>query len=146
MPGVNYSGWGWDAPFSASGDLGAAQYRFVQPAQTYRLVERSTGGSAPAPLGILQNDPNTGEEAAVRVLGTSYLYVSTACGNIGYRDFLTAGSDGQGVLAGGAGAGSALHAMALPPSTITAGSGILIEALLLLNPMSGSAGFVDNTP
>jgi hypothetical protein len=146
MPGVNYSGAGIDLPFSASGDLGAVQYRFVQPAQGYRLVERATGGSGPAPLGILQNDPNTGEEAAVRVHGTSYLYVSTACGSVGYRDFLTSGSDGQGVLAGAAGAGSAIHAMSLTPSTISSGSGILVEALLILNPMSGSAGFVDNTP
>lgn len=146
MAGVNYSGAGIDLPFSASGDLGAAQYRFVQPAQNYRLVERATGGSAPAPLGILQNDPGPGEEASVRVNGTSYLYVSAASGTIGYRDFLSCASDGMGVLAGTAGGGSSIHAMALPPSAITSGSGILIEAYLLPNPMSGSAGFVDNTP
>lgn len=141
----NYSGAGIDLPMTASGDLSAVQYRFVQPAQNPRLVERATGGSNPAPMGVLQNDPVNGEAAAVRAYGTSLLYVSTACGNLGYRDWLTSGSDGQGVLAGTAGAGSAIHAMYLG-AAITSGSGILGEAFIFTNPMSGSAGFVDNTP
>jgi len=141
----NYSGAGIDLPFTASGNLNAAQYRFVQLAQTSRKVERATGGSGPAPIGVLQNDPDDGDGATVRTYGTTLLYVSTASGNLGYRDFLTSGSDGQGILAGAAGAGSAIHAMYLG-GTLTSGSGILAEAFVFTNPMSGSAGFVDNTP
>lgn len=141
----NYSGAGVDLPMTASGDLNATQYRFVQPAQTAKLVERGTGGSSPAPLGVLQNDPVSGGEATVRVFGTTFLIVSTACGTLTHRDWLTSGSDGQGVLAGTAGAGSSIHAMYLG-ATLTSGSGILGEAYIFPNPMSGSAGFVDNTP
>lgn len=141
----NYSGAGIDLPMTASGDLSAAQYRFVQPAQDARKVERATGGSSPAPFGVLQNDPVNGEAATVRTMGTTYLYVSSACGTVGYRDWITSGSDGQGVLAGTAGAGSAIHGMHLG-AAISSGSGILSEAYIFPNPMSGSAGYVDNTP
>lgn len=139
---ANYSGDGITLPMTASGDLDNTQYRFVQPAQTAKKVERATGGSGPAPLGVLQNDPRDGEEAAVKVSGTTLVYASTACGVILYRDFLTSGSDGQAVLA--TGAGSAIHAMAM--TALSSGSGALIEAFVFTNPLSGSGQTVDNTP
>lgn len=140
---TNYSGTGIDLPMTASGDLNGVQYRFVQPAQTAKKVEQATGGSSPAPFGVLQNDPRDGEAAAVRVYGTTYVYASTACGAISYRDWLTSGSDGQAVLTG-TGAGSAIHAMAM--TALASGSGVLIEAFIFTNPMSGCQTVIDNTP
>ncbi len=140
---ANYN-FGIDLPFSASGDLSTALYKFVKPATTAERVLLANGGSNPAPLGVLQNNPRSGEEAAVRVFGVTQVYGSSACGNIGYGDWLTSGSDGQAVLAGAAGAGSAIHAMAL--DSVSSASGILIKAYIFPNPMSGSGVFSDNTP
>jgi hypothetical protein len=136
----NYSGAGIDLPFSASGDLSAAQYRFVAPAGAARGVIRATGGSGPAPIGVLQNDPVSGEAATVRVFGTTLLYANADSGAIGYRDWLTSASDGQAILA----AGSALVGMAL--GALASGSGVLIEAYVFPNYLSASAGIPDNTP
>lgn len=140
---ANYN-FGVDLPFSASGDLNTSLYRFVKPATTAERVLQSTGGSNPAPLGVLQNNPRSGEEATVRVFGVTQVYGSSASGNIAYGDWLTSGSDGQAILAGTQGSGSAVLAMAL--ESVTSASGILMKAFVFPNPMSGSAGFVDNTP
>lgn len=126
--------------FSASGDLNSKQFYFVQPATTARLIEAATGGSGPAPIGVLQNDPRDGEAGDVCVLGTSQVYASTACGAIGYRDWITSGSDGQAVLA--AGAGSAHCGFAL--QALSSGSGVLIEAYIF--PMQLGYSISDNTP
>lgn len=136
----NYSGAGIDLPFSASGDLSAAQYRFVAPAGAARGVIPATGGSGPAPLGVLQNDPVDGEAAKVRVLGTTNVYASTACGVIGYGDWLSSGSDGQAVLA------SASSIVAMSLGSLSSGSGVLIEAYVFPNFLAASAGIPDNTP
>lgn len=135
---------GIDIPLAASGDLNGKQFYWVQPAATARLVEGGTGASGPAPIGVLQNDPASGETANVRVMGSTKLVSSNASGNIGYRDFLTCGSDGQAVLAGTAGTGSHVGAIALEANS--SGSGVTIEAFIFPNFLSGSGNYTDNTP
>jgi len=129
------SGWAWDLTFSASGDLSAKQYYFVAPASTAKRVQVATGASGPAPIGVLQDDPVSGAECAVRIAGTTKLSVNATTA-IGYGDFLTSASDGQGVVT----TGSAFHAMAL--EALSSGSGVIIEAMLLPH----GAYLADNTP
>ena len=125
----------FDYTFSASGDLSSNQYYFVAPAGTAKRVQVATGASGPAPLGILQDDPSSGDVCNVRIYGTSQLSVNATTA-ITYGDFLTSASDGQGVVT----TGSAFHAMAL--ETLASGSGIKIEVLLLPH----GAYLADNTP
>lgn len=129
------SGWAWDETFSASGDLSSKQYYFVAPASTAKRVLTATGASGPAPIGVLQDDPVSGYECVVRIFGSTKL-VCDAGTAIGYGDFLTSGSGGQGVVT----TGSAFHAMAL--EELASGSGVTIEALLLPH----GAYLADNTP
>lgn len=129
------SGFSWDETFSASGDLSSYQYRFVKPASTAKRVLLASGASGAAPIGVLQDDPVSGEAANVRMLGSTKLYVDAGTA-IAYGDFLTSGSTGLGVVS----TGSAFHAMAC--EDVASGSGILIEAILL----PYGAYLADNTP
>jgi|SRR3972149_6978067 len=117
--------WNVSLPFSASGDLSSKQYYFVQPATTAKRVLTATGASNPAPIGVLQGDPVSGEEAQVTILGVSQVWFSGSVA-LAYGDFIMAGSAGgaekAGVVAGSAANGMALEAM-------TAGSGY-VEALI----------------
>ncbi len=122
MATYNY---GIDLPFSASGDLTAKQYYFVTHASAAKRVQASTGASNPAPIGVLQNDPRTGEEATVRVWGVSKV-VADADTAIGYGDYLTSGSTGMAVINTN---GSSVAAMSL--QDLTSGTGVYIEVLLL---------------
>lgn len=116
---------GLDFPFSASGDLDAVQYRFVMTACTPGMVLRATGASNPAPLGILQNDPRSGDVANVRIWGVSFLDVDAGTA-IQYGDYLTSSSVGLGVINTN---GSSVAAVAL--NAVTSGSGVRIPVLLL---------------
>lgn len=122
---ANWSGDGVDLPFSACGDLNAAQYRFVEAASTSNRVQQSTGGSGPYPLGILQNDPASGDGANVRVSGTSILKVNADTA-ITYGNFLTSNSVGMGIKISTA--SQPFHAIAL--QEVTSGSNIEIKVLL----------------
>ena len=73
---AQYSGFGLDYTFTASGDLGSYQYRFVKCASTPTKVDLATGGSEPVALGVLQNDPYSGDLANVRMLGVTKVYFS----------------------------------------------------------------------
>lgn len=123
-----YSGDGIDISFSASGDLNAAQYYFVQLATTEGRVLAATGASGPAPVGVLQNDPKSLDAARVRVGGVTMLWIDAATA-VAYNDFITSGSDGRGVVAETAGSnpyyGIALEAVAsgsaLIPVLLTSG-------------------------
>ena len=117
--------WQVNLPFSASGDLSSHQYKFVKPATTAKRVLLANGASNPAPLGVLQNDPISGEEAQVCFLGVSQLWVSSSA-NIAYGDFLRCGSAGGAELHNEVGA-SAANGIAL--EAMSAGSGY-IEALI----------------
>lgn len=135
---ATYSGMGVDLPFTASGNLTAKQYYFMKCAVDARKVLTSTAASAPMPIGILQNDPNTGEEATIRMLGSSKVIANADSGAIAYGDWLISGSDGQAIAnttACTAGQGIAMEALA-------SGCGIEIEILLL----PGAHSFGDNVP
>lgn len=133
---ATFSGWGWDqGTWSASGDLSSKQYHFVEVANNEGYVRAATGASGPIPIGVLQNDPQDGEEAQVRILGVTQVYADAASA-IGAGDFITSGSDGQAVLA----TGSVAAGIALKP--LSSGSGVLIEVLL----MPAAYRLTDNTP
>lgn len=70
-----------DAPFLAGEDLSAStkQYRFVSlNSASNQEVFQATGASLPTPIGVLQNSPCQNEEAQVRLLGATKLYVSAS--------------------------------------------------------------------
>jgi len=58
-----------DLTFVAGEDLSNAQYQFVRISDN-QTVKLCTTGALDA-IGVLQNNPKAGEEALVRVLGTS---------------------------------------------------------------------------
>ncbi len=94
---ANFSGMGLDLPFSASGDLGDYQYRFVKVASTMMRVDAATGASNPVPIGVLQNDPYSGDSAIVRVAGVTKVSVSS-CAAISVGQLLVCGSDARAEL------------------------------------------------
>ena len=125
---ANYN-WGFDYPFTAGADLSAAQYRFARLGTTAKQVLQANGASNPGVVGIIQSNPNaSGQEAPVRVHGTSQLYVD-AENPIGYGSNLKSGSTGLGLLQSDTSSSAVTHAIALEP--VSSGSGILIEVLLV---------------
>jgi len=71
---VEYSG--LDITLEAAEDLSGQQYRFVVQASdsTVQLANAATD----VPLGVLQNAPESGEAAVVRINGTSKLVMNAA--------------------------------------------------------------------
>ena len=128
-------GWVWDETFTANADLDAYQYHAVTMGSVAREVKVGTGGSGPVPLGVLQNDPNVGEAAAVRIMGRTKCWASVGTA-ITYGDFLYCGSIGHLEVA----AGSVASAFAL--EALASGSAI-IEVLWFGN---YQAIVADNTP
>jgi hypothetical protein len=123
---------GIDLSFQAKNDLNSYQYHFVEsegPASgSSGVVDVGTGGSNTGPLGVLQNDPNVGEAAAVRMIGSTLLYVNAAGSTITFGRLLTCGSDGHGepvsYSAGATGSAYIGHAIALDYTT---SDGVAIE-------------------
>ena len=134
---ANYN-WGFDYPLSACGDANSLQYHFVQVASggAGNTFEKSSGASNPAPFGVLQDDPESGQVGAVRVLGVTKLIVN-ADSAITAGDYLTSSSTGQAVVS----TGSSVAALAL--ESVASGSGVYIRALLL---PYASGNKADNTP
>lgn len=121
---TEYSGWGWDETFSASGDLSGKLFRFVALASAGdRYVNLASGASNPLPIGVLQNQPEDGQAAAVRILGITPLF-ATATSAITPGTYLTSTTDGVAIKA----TGSPAAAMAL--ESLSSGSAV-ISALLL---------------
>ena len=97
-------GWGLDESFKAATNLSACQYHWVKAGSVAGEVAAATAGSVPLPLGVLQNDPNAGEEAVVRLFGISKLAASGALSSgaaspIAHGDPVTVGSHGKGLHA-----------------------------------------------
>lgn len=130
-------GFVWDETFTASGDLGSYQYYFVRNVKGQEgYVQAASSATAPAPLGILQNDPRDGEAATVRLLGRS----KCVAGNtIGVGDFVVAASDGEADLA----AGSTANGIALTAGTAGAKFEVLLGHFGFMNLYSVAT---DNTP
>ena len=65
-----------DLPLKAAADLRTHQYKFVKLDANGNVVLCSAAGERV--LGILQNKPNTGETATVRIIGISKIVCSAA--------------------------------------------------------------------
>ena len=98
---------------SAGADLSAKQYYFVKMSADNTVILCS--GATDVPIGVLQNDPASGEEASVLVVGGTKLVASAAIAaglkigtaSTGKADAKVAGTDtteytvGQVLLASG---------------------------------------------
>lgn len=91
-----YEGTGIDLSFIAAEDLSAMQYRFVHQASD-TTVDMVDSGSE-FPLGILQNAPESGEVAVVRVTGVSKLVMNAAVavGALLKCEYVGASDNGKG--------------------------------------------------
>lgn len=91
---IEYSG--LDITFTAAEDLSAMQYRFVHQASdtTVDMVDSGTEKV----VGILQNAPESGEEAVVRITGTSKLVMNDAMavGALLKCEYVGASDNGKG--------------------------------------------------
>jgi len=97
----------------AGEDLSTKQYRFVKISSGKAVA---CDGATDTPIGVLQNNPATGEEAAIVVVGGSKVVASAGINagvkigtnNVGKADAKTAGTDtteytvGQVILGSGA--------------------------------------------
>jgi len=116
----------------AKADLGDYQYHFVKsegPASgSVNMVNVGSAGSAPYPMGVLQNDPKVDGAADVAMLGPTLLRVNAAGSTIVQGTFLVCGSDGHGEPLQYAAtlAGSSQNANAVSLG-YTTGDGVLIE-------------------
>ena len=122
----------------ANADMNSNQYKFMRCGSTAGEFKLGNGACNPVPLGVLQDDPRQGDAGAIRIYGTTKLYVDGDT-DIAFADFIIAGSVGQGKV--NASASSIHNAIALEAAT-AAGSGNLIE--VLLTPWACTAA--DNTP
>lgn len=116
-------------------DMNSHQYKFVTTASTAGSFKLGTGGSNPTPLGVLQNDPRSGEPGEIRILGSTKV---AASGAIGFGDFVVCGSNAFAIAQSGTGSAPA---MGIALTAITSGSGY-IECLLT----PGAQSLADNTP
>lgn len=117
-PGIRIS-------MKANADLNAYQWHFVRTGSVVGEVAAATGGSNPGILGVLENDPRTGEEALVCVQGLTKVSASGALSTgaasaLGHGAYLVAGSNAKATIA----AGSVFNAIALD-SVASAGAGII---------------------
>lgn len=91
-----FQGTGIDLSFTAAEDLSSHQYRFVHQASdtTVDLMDSGTE----FPVGILQNAPESGEIAVVRVSGISKLVMNApvAVGTLVKAEYVGATDNGKG--------------------------------------------------
>lgn len=92
-----YSYEGQNVSLKAGADLSDYQYRFVT-LDSSGEVQLCTG-LGDYPLGILQNDPESGHEASVRIGGTSKLHAGDTGIEIG--GYIRSNTDGKGLGATG---------------------------------------------
>lgn len=110
--------------FLAGADYSASQnrYLFITWSASADKVLVATGTSAPKVIGILQNSPCSGEEAAVAMLGFSKLRTRTTTCVVAIGDALTSDSVGYGIKLTTTGCDMA-YAVAL--EAISSGSAII---------------------
>jgi len=91
-----YEAGGIDLSFSAAEDLSAMQYRFVHQASDTTVDMVDSG--AEFPIGVLQNAPESGETAVVRVSGISKLVMNAAVtvGSLVKCEYVGATDNGKG--------------------------------------------------
>jgi hypothetical protein len=120
---------------SASGDADTWQFHFVKLSGGDENFDIATGGSGPGPIGVLQNDPRSGDVGSIAIAGRTKVYGDGSSTAIGIGDWVTAGSDGEAIVA----AGSTVYGQALMAS---AGACVLIDIVL----MPFHTATADNTP
>ena len=134
---------GIDLSFEAGSNMNSYQYHWVgsmgATAAVVGQVYIVGGGSNPGPLGVAQNDPKSGGELKVRMVGSTQLVVNGAASTIHFGRMLTCASDSHGECFNytGVGTGSALvaHAIALG---YTETDGAIIEAFVMPWSLMGS--------
>jgi hypothetical protein len=116
----------YDESFTASADLSSRQFYIVasSAAGTVTFCATSTGDAATRAIGILQNNPTSGQAANVRILGKSKCYASSS-GAVAHGARVSASTGGGAQTAS---TGSWVLGTALTAST--GGAGQLIEVLL----------------
>lgn len=90
---ATYSGQGIDISFTADVDLSGSQYRFVAAASTVGKVGGPAAANGTA-LGVLQNTPKAGEEARVRIAGTTKVELASLSA-ASHGGYLKTASNGQ---------------------------------------------------
>ena len=86
-----------DATFIAGQDFSTCGiYRFVSAGSVQGEVVLATGTCNPMPIGVIQNSPSTGQEAAVRTLGFSKVQsrVDASGCYLEWRRYIYTASDG----------------------------------------------------
>ncbi len=97
---ATYGGKAYYASFKSNADLSAKQWYCVASGSVGGEVKLGTGASGPGIIGVLQNDPQAGEEALVNLMGITKAAAYGAAQNgtataITYGDMLLCGSDGR---------------------------------------------------
>lgn len=82
------------APFVADEDLTAKQWMLVAAASTAGYVKAANSACDPTPIGVLVNDPSTGQAAAVVLFGPTKAKVRSNACTLRHGGFLRAASDG----------------------------------------------------
>jgi len=120
---------------SACGDANSWIYHFVKHAGGTDNFNIATGASGPAPIGILYDDPASGDVGLIIASGRVKVYADATAGAIAVGDWLTAGSNGQAVVAASNGFGQSLKA-------VSSGASVLID--MIWQPTTPI--YTDNTP
>lgn len=81
-----------DKTFEADADLSDKQYRLVKMSAANKVNVASS--ETDAIIGVLQNEPEEGEAAVVRLEGTSKVSSGTPVG-VDYGEYVTSDSNGQ---------------------------------------------------
>lgn len=85
---------GGDPTYEAGADLRTKQYYIVEEATTGKVTVCDNAGDVG--FGVLQNDPNTGEEAVVRIAAGSYSKVVSDGSGTAIAIGDKVGTDGNG--------------------------------------------------
>lgn len=87
---------GLDISFTAGEDLSGMQYQFVHQADDNSVDMLDSGSEFP--VGVLQNAPESGEIAVVRIAGTSKLVMNDAVtvGTLVKAEYVGASDNGKG--------------------------------------------------
>ena len=84
--------------FIANEDLSAYQYHFVESAGSANegyVVLADSGSATYSPIGVLQNAPESGEEATVCMFGPTKIHADYAAGTIDIGEWLTCNGSGE---------------------------------------------------
>jgi hypothetical protein len=88
-----------EVSFLADEDLTGQQWRLVMAASTVGSVQKydilPTAGSPRIPLGVLVNDPSTGQEAAVKVIGFTKAVAQTGGCGLSHGILLSVSNNGN---------------------------------------------------